>query len=137
VADRKPSPLGDFIRRNRELSEYSMRQFAQLAGISNPYLSQIERGLRAPSEQVVQSIADVLKMSADTLYEQAGVAPESEEASETVAAIEEDPRLTPRQRRAMLEIYESFAGISAHPRRRRRTNKADAAPGSETKRPTR
>jgi transcriptional regulator with XRE-family HTH domain len=137
VADRKPSPLGDFIRRNRELSEYSMRQFAQLAGISNPYLSQIERGLRAPSEQVVQSIADVLKMSADTLYEQAGVAPESEEASETVAAIEEDPRLTPRQRRAMLEIYESFTGISAHPRRRRQTDKADAAPGSETERPMR
>ena len=137
MADRKTSPLGEFIRRNRELSQYSMRQFAELAGISNPYLSQIERGLRAPSEQVVQSIADVLKMSADTLYEQAGVAPEGDEASETVAAIEEDPRLTPRHRRAMLEIYESFTGISAHPRRRRQTDEADAAPGSETERPTR
>lgn len=110
-----------------------MRQFAELAGISNPYLSQIERGLRAPSEQVVQSIADVLKVSADTLYEQAGVTRDGDEASDTVAAIEEDPRLTPRQRRAMLEIYESFTGISARPRRRRRTE-PDAASGSQTKR---
>ncbi|HEY6526169.1 MAG TPA: helix-turn-helix transcriptional regulator [Solirubrobacteraceae bacterium] len=133
MAGRKTSPLGEFIRRNRELSEYSMRQFAELAGISNPYLSQIERGLRAPSEQVVQSIADVLKVSADTLYEQAGVTRDGDEASDTVAAIEEDPRLTPRQRRAMLEIYESFTGISARPRRRRRTE-PDAASGSQTKR---
>ena len=95
-----------------------MRQFAELAGISNPYLSQIERGLRAPSEQVVQSIADALKLSADTLYERAGVARNGDEASDTVAAIEADPRLTPRQRRAMLEIYESFTGIPARPRRR-------------------
>jgi transcriptional regulator with XRE-family HTH domain len=126
VTARKSSPLGEFIRRNRELSEYSMRQFADLVGISNPYLSQIERGLRAPSEQVVQSIADALKVSADTLYEQAGVTRDGDEASETVAAIEEDPRLTPRQRRAMLEIYESFTGISTRPRRRRRPE-ADAA----------
>jgi transcriptional regulator with XRE-family HTH domain len=116
VADRKASPLGEFIRRNRELSQYSMRQFAELAGISNPYLSQIERGLRAPSEQVVQSIADVLKVSAD-------------DASDTVTAIEEDPRLTPRQRKAMLEIYESFTGISARPRQRRRTEQSDATSG--------
>jgi transcriptional regulator with XRE-family HTH domain len=127
VADRKASPLGEFIRRNRELSQYSMRQFADLVGISNPYLSQIEHGLRAPSEQVVQSIADALKVSADTLYEQAGVVRQGDEASDTVAAIEEDPRLTPRQRRAMLEIYESFTGISARPRRRRRTGESDAA----------
>ena len=84
VADRKTSPLGEFIRRNRELSEYSMRQFAELVGISNPYLSQIERGLRAPSEQVVQSIADALKVSADTLYEQAGVTRDGDEASDTI-----------------------------------------------------
>ncbi len=70
--------LGEFIRRQRELSEMSMREFARVAGISNPYLSQIERGLRAPSEQVMQAIADTLKVSADTLYEHAGVAPESD-----------------------------------------------------------
>ena len=129
VPGRTNAALGEMIRRQRELAELSMRQFAEIAGISNPYLSQIERGLRAPSEQVVQSIADVLKMSADTLYQQAGVGPDGDEASSTVTAIQEDPRLTPRQRRAMLEIYESFTGISAHPRRQRRTDKADAAPG--------
>ncbi len=129
MAGRKASPLGEFIRRNRELSQYSMRQFAELAGISNPYLSQIERGLRAPSEQVVQSIADVLKVSADTLYEQAGVARDGDDVSDTVTAIGEDPRLTPRQRKAMLEIYESFTGISARPRQRRRTEQSDATSG--------
>ena len=134
MADNKSSPLGEFIRRNRELSEYSMRQFAELVGISNPYLSQIERGLRAPSEHVVESIADVLKVSSDTLYEQAGVARDGDEASDTVTAIEGDPRLTPRQRRAMLEIYESFSGISARPRRRRPADQADAASESRTKR---
>jgi transcriptional regulator with XRE-family HTH domain len=134
VTDKKSSPLGDFIRRNRELSEYSMRQFAELVGISNPYLSQIERGLRAPSEHVVQSIADALKVSSETLYEQAGVTRDGDEASDTVTAIEEDPRLTPRQRRAMLEIYESFTGISARPRRRRAADQADAASESRTKR---
>ncbi len=95
-----------------------MRQFAELVGISNPYLSQIERGLRAPSEQVVESIADALQVSADTLYEQAGVtAPDS--SSEVVDAIRADPNLTPRQRQALIEIYESFAGVPARPRRRR------------------
>ena len=65
--------LGEIIRRQRELSELSMRQFADLAGISNPYLSQIERGLREPSERVLDAIASTLQVSADTLYEQAGV----------------------------------------------------------------
>jgi transcriptional regulator with XRE-family HTH domain len=119
MADRKAtSALGDLIRRNRELSEYSMRQFAELVGISNPYLSQIERGLRAPSEQVVQSIADAFQVSADTLYEQAGVKAEADGPSAVVAAIREDHNLTGRQRQALLEIYESFTGISVRPRRR-------------------
>jgi transcriptional regulator with XRE-family HTH domain len=118
VADRKASPLGELIRRNRELSEYSMRQFADLVGISNPYLSQIERGLRAPSEHVVQSIADALKVSTDTLYEQAGVKTD-DEPSPVLDAIRADPRLTGRQRQAMVEIYESFTGMSGRPRRRR------------------
>jgi transcriptional regulator with XRE-family HTH domain len=131
MSPRASAALGEIIRQQRELAEISMRQFADLAGISNPYLSQIERGLRAPSEQVVQSIADVLKVSADTLYEQAGVAREGDDASDTVTAIGEDPRLTPRQRKAMLEIYESFTGISARPRprQRRRTEQSDATSG--------
>jgi transcriptional regulator with XRE-family HTH domain len=118
VADRSASALGDFIRRQRELTQVSMRQFADLVGISNPYLSQIERGLRAPSDQVVQAIADALKISADSLYEQAGVRAEADVEPDVVQAIREDPKLSARQRQALIEIYESFAGTT--PRRRRR-----------------
>lgn len=94
-----------------------MRQFAELAGISNPYLSQIERGLRAPSEQVLQSIADALQVSAETLYAEAGVPREKDGPSEVVRAIREDPRLTGRQRQALVEVYEAFVGVGARPRR--------------------
>ncbi|HWC86298.1 MAG TPA: helix-turn-helix transcriptional regulator [Solirubrobacteraceae bacterium] len=118
MAERGSSGLGEFIRRQRELSEVSMRQFADLVGISNPYLSQIERGLRAPSEQVLQAIADALKVSADTLYEQAGVPREDDGPSRVVAAIREDTRLTGRQRQALIEVYEAFIGVGARPRRR-------------------
>lgn len=100
------SPVGAFIRRQRELNDISMRQFATMAGISNPYLSQIERGLRAPSEEVLEAIAASLKMSADALRSQAGVAPETESA--VVEAIKADARLTGTQRRALLEVYKSF-----------------------------
>jgi len=88
----------------------SMRQFAELAGISNPYLSQIERGLRAPSEHVVDGIAKALHLSADALYEQAGITPpgEEEEDNAVLDAIGADRRLTARQRKALIEIYESF-----------------------------
>jgi transcriptional regulator with XRE-family HTH domain len=118
MPDRSASALGEIIRRQRELTQVSMRQFAALVGISNPYLSQIERGLRAPSEQVVQAIADALKISADSLYEQAGLGDEADVEPEVVQAIREDPRLSARQRQALIEIYESFAGPT--PRRRRR-----------------
>jgi transcriptional regulator with XRE-family HTH domain len=111
------SPLGEFIRRQRELSEMSMREFARVAGISNPYLSQIERGLRAPSEQVLQAIADTLKVSADTLYERAGVSMDVDGPSKVVEAIREDPKLTGRQRQALIEVYEAFVGVGARPRR--------------------
>jgi transcriptional regulator with XRE-family HTH domain len=115
-----PSSLGDFIRRQRELSAMSMREFARLAGISNPYLSQIERGLRAPSEQVVQAIADTLKVSADTLYEQAGVPADDDEPSKVVQAIRADERLTGRQRQALIQVYEAFVATGPHTRRPRR-----------------
>ncbi|MGH2874354.1 MAG: helix-turn-helix domain-containing protein [Solirubrobacteraceae bacterium] len=114
------SPLGDFIRRQRELSAISMREFARLAGISNPYLSQIERGLRAPSEQVLNSIADTLKISADALYQQAGVADEDEEPSRVVEEIGSDQRLSARQRQALIQVYEAFVAVgprAARPRR--------------------
>ena len=102
-------PLGEFIRHQRELSALSMRQFADMVGISNPYLSQIERGQREPSRRVVDAIARSLQMSADALYSQAGIDPEPKRRSPSVrAALESDPDLTPRQRRALLEIYESL-----------------------------
>jgi transcriptional regulator with XRE-family HTH domain len=108
------TPLGAFIRRQRELQQLSMRQLADLAGISNPYLSQIERGLREPSEKVLDAIAENLELSADVLYEQSGRRPEPEPdehgESAVEAAIRADPRLTLRQRRALLEIYEAFVG---------------------------
>src|SRR5438874_12939357 len=108
MAHRTPSSLGEIIRQQRKLAEMSMRQFADLAGISNPYLSQIERGLRAPSEDVLHSIADALHVSADTLYEQAGVPREDEGPPEVVEAIRADKRLTGRQRQALIEVYEAF-----------------------------
>ncbi len=98
----------------------SMREFAKLAGISNPYLSQIERGLRAPSEQVMHAIADTLKVSADTLYQQAGVAPEDEGESAVLAAIRADQRLTGRQRQALTQVYEAFVATGQQPHRARR-----------------
>jgi transcriptional regulator with XRE-family HTH domain len=120
MADEDPvATLGEVIRRQRELNRLSMRQFAQMAGISNPYLSQIERGLRAPSARVVDAIARSLETSADALYEQAGLAMDDDEADETPsvpAAIQADRALTPRQRRALLEVYDAFvaAGDRRH-----------------------
>jgi transcriptional regulator with XRE-family HTH domain len=106
---RDPSnPLGEIIRRQRELGELSMRQFAALAGISNPYLSQIERGLREPSEKVIRSIANALETSVDDLYEQAGIAPDDGGEPEVVRAIREDPALGVRERRALITLYESL-----------------------------
>ena len=102
------SALGEFIRRQRELRELSMRQFAGMAGISNPYLSQIERGLRAPSEAVLDAIAASLETSADTLRQEAGVAREPAAPSAVAEAIRADERLTAAQRRALLEVYKSF-----------------------------
>ena len=117
---RSAPALGEIIRQQRELAELSMRQFAELAGISNPYLSQIERGLRAPSEHVLDAIARALKVSSDALYEQAGVSPPGgEEADNGVLdAIAGDPRLTARQRAALREVYEAFVARAPAGRKR-------------------
>ncbi len=110
--------LGEVIRRQRELNSLSVRQFAQMAGISNPYLSQIERGLREPSQRVVDAIARSLQTSAEALYAQAGIVPEEEPvATTTREAIAADPRLLPRQRRALLEVYDAFVAVAAAARR--------------------
>ncbi len=114
MPSRSAAALGEIIRQQRELAELSMRQFAELAGISNPYLSQIERGLRAPSEQVLDAIARTLRMSADALYEQAGVPSPADEPGDSVVldAIAADPLLTARQRSALREVYEAFVASS-------------------------
>jgi transcriptional regulator with XRE-family HTH domain len=127
-----PLTLGEIIRRQRELNALSMRRFADMVGISNPYLSQIERGLREPSEQVLDAIARSLETSTDALYEQAGMADDDEVAGEsaTLAAIESDPALTPRQRQALTQVYEAFTAQNGQPKRRRRRRKA-ADPGPE------
>jgi transcriptional regulator with XRE-family HTH domain len=119
VPKRSAPALGEIIRRQREFAELSMRQFAELAGISNPYLSQIERGLRAPSEQVVSAIANVLQVSADALYEQAGMAPPgAPEDNSVLDAIASDQRLTARQRAALREVYEAFLAAAPGSKKR-------------------
>ena len=121
MANRSATALGEIIRKQRELADLSMRQFAQMAGISNPYLSQIERGLRDPSEQVLEGIAGALRVSSDALYEQAGITPPGagEQDEAVLDAISADRRLTPRQRAALTEIYCAFVGV---PVRRRRAS---------------
>src|SRR3954454_17281818 len=108
------SPLGEYIRRQRELQKLSMRQLAGLAGISNPYLSQIERGLREPSEKVLDAIARNLEISADVLQDhdrrRRSGRDDSDEEPAVVASIRADQRLTALQRSAMLEVYDAFTG---------------------------
>jgi transcriptional regulator with XRE-family HTH domain len=99
--------LGDFIREQRETAKISLRELAKSAGVSNPYLSQIERGLRRPSAEILQSIAKGLRISAEALYVQAGIL-DQREASAVVDAILADTVLTERQRQVLLEIYDSF-----------------------------
>ncbi len=99
--------LGDFIREQRQAAKISLRELATSAGVSNPYLSQIERGLRKPSAEILQQIAKGLRISAEALYIQAGIL-DHREASPVVDAILADDTLTERQRQVLLEVYESF-----------------------------
>jgi transcriptional regulator with XRE-family HTH domain len=98
--------LGAFIREQRKHAQLSLRNLAAQAGVSNPYLSQIERGLRKPSAEILQAIARALQISAETLYVKAGILEERED--DLSAAILGDSSLTERQRRALLEVYRSF-----------------------------
>jgi transcriptional regulator with XRE-family HTH domain len=100
--------LGDYIREQRRSAEISLRQLSRLAGVSNPYLSQIERGLRRPSAEILQQIAKALRISAEALYVQAGMLDERPVDSETIPAIQHDRTITERQKQVLVEIYESF-----------------------------
>jgi transcriptional regulator with XRE-family HTH domain len=110
--------LGEIIRRQRELAELSMRQVAAMAGISNPYLSQIERGLRAPSEEVLRAIAESLNVSADLLR---GDMP-TDGSADVIEAIQSDLDLTSSQRRSLVEAYQALRQVTVK-RRRGRVNR--------------
>ena len=137
MIDMNPTPgssqnlVGEIIRRQRELAELSMRQVAAMAGISNPYLSQIEHGLRAPSAEVLDTIAATLGIPAETLrasttdgdhgpadHDQEEV-DQPDEHTSLVAAISNDPGLTARQRRSLIEIYTAMTEATAARRNRR------------------
>jgi transcriptional regulator with XRE-family HTH domain len=117
--------LGDYIREQRSASNISLRQLAKLAGVSNPYLSQIERGLRKPSAEILQQIAKALRISAEALYVQAGIL-EHREGSGVVDALLADEGLNERQKQVLLEIYDSFRKENAASK----ANKASAGEGA-------
>ena len=100
--------LGGFIRDQRRTARLSLRKLSELAGISNPYLSQIERGLRKPSAEILQAIARALRISSETLYVRAGILEERETDADLVDDIMRDHTLTEGQKQALIEVYRSF-----------------------------
>jgi transcriptional regulator with XRE-family HTH domain len=116
--------IGEYIRQQREQAKISLRQLSSAAGVSNPYLSQIERGLRRPSAEILQQIAKGLRISAEALYVQAGILEDRESESGVRTAVLADPGLSERQKQVLLEIYESF-------RREMAASEADAAEAGE------
>lgn len=104
--------LGGFIRAQRQMANLSLRQLSVLTKVSNPYLSQVERGLHEPSVRVLKSIGEALNVSAETLFEQAGLISHGENADDeaTESAIRADRRLTEAQRHALLGVYRSYVG---------------------------
>ena len=107
----KVQELGSFIREQRRSAQLSLRKMAKLAGVSNPYLSQIERGLRRPSADILQGIAKALRISAETLYVQAGMLDDrkqEEPGPDVEAAILADPAITERQKQVLMQVYSAF-----------------------------
>lgn len=110
----KLGELGEFIREQRRSSRLSLRKLSDLAGISNPYLSQIERGLRKPSAEILQAIAKALRISAETLYVRAGILDEDRD-HDLVAEILKTSSITERQKQVLIDIYRSFSDESESP----------------------
>ncbi len=102
------SQVGNYIREQRNAARVSLRELARTAGVSNPYLSQVERGLRKPSAEILASIARGLKISAESLYEQAGILDRRSGTPDTVAAIRSDSALSERHKAVLLELYETY-----------------------------
>ena len=110
--------IGEYIRQQREQAKISLRQLSQAAGVSNPYLSQIERGLRKPSAEILQQIAKGLRISAEAMYVQAGILEDKPADSGVRSALLADPSLSERQKQVLIEIYESFRkenGVTVDP----------------------
>jgi transcriptional regulator with XRE-family HTH domain len=107
VVEKAVDDIGSYIRSQRESAQVSLRQLARTAGVSNPYLSQIERGLRKPSAEILQQIAKGLRISAEALYVKAGIL-EEKPASAVTDAVLVDPSLTERQKQVLLDVYQSF-----------------------------
>jgi transcriptional regulator with XRE-family HTH domain len=133
MAGLKVGNVGEYLREQRRSAQLSLRQLAEAAGVSNPYLSQIERGLRKPSAEILQQLAKALRISAETLYVQAGMLDARErDELEVPAAILTDPSINERQKQVLIQIYESFrkenaaAGESKQSRRGSETAEAVA-----------
>ncbi|MEU7179151.1 MULTISPECIES: helix-turn-helix domain-containing protein [Streptomyces] len=126
--------LGEFLREQRRTAQLSLRQLADAAGVSNPYLSQIERGLRKPSADILQQLAKALRISAETLYVQAGILDERRglDGVEVQSAILTDPSLTEKQKQALLQIYESFRKENGLGSESRGTKNGKSTEGSES-----
>jgi len=120
--------IGAYIREQREQAKISLRQLAQAAGVSNPYLSQIERGLRRPSADILQQIARGLRISAEALYVQAGFLEDRPPGPAVRDAVLADPELTERQKQMLLEVYDSFRKEAAG---RNRTVPGETVPADE------
>lgn len=123
----KVRELGKFIRDERGAARLSLRKLSKLAGISNPYLSQIERGLRRPSAEILQAIAKALRISAETLYVKAGILEERSADTDLAAAIVRDTTITEKQKQVLLQVYHSFQHERDAAQRARRPEKVAAA----------
>jgi transcriptional regulator with XRE-family HTH domain len=128
----KVKELGEFIRSQRAGTQMSLRKLAKLAGVSNPYLSQVERGLRRPSAEILQGIAKALRVSSQTLYVKAGILEEAPHP-DVHAAILGDPGLTEQQKQVLVQVYDSFRDETGRKRTARSVKRTPAANGKSTK----
>ncbi len=103
-----PKSIGSFIRHHRERADLSMRRLAERAGISNPYLSQIERGIRKPSAEILKRLSRALEISAESLYTRAGLIDDTMTSPTVVEAVDADRMLTPRQKQVLLDLYRAL-----------------------------
>ena len=127
--------LGEFIRDQRRVGHLSLRKLSEMAGISNPYLSQIERGLRKPSAEILKEIARALEISSETLYVRAGILDEREGGTDLAGEIRRDPFISEDQKKTLVRIYESFRhenGNGATNGNGHATGADDDGPGGES-----